>query len=370
MSGHHQRDCIEILIEKARRGQVDRRSFLSAMGVLAALPLALRNEVSWAQGRGLIVVNWGGDALAAFLRAFATSFTKATGIAVRIDGSGPTTGAVRAQAASGRPSWDVVDVEPYTSELLGREGVLAPIDYSVVDRAHVGPGLAQKYGVAGYQFSHVMAWDTEQVGAAGPRSWADFFDVKRFPGKRTLYKWMNGVLEAALLADGVAPESLYPLDVPRALAKLDAFRPHVLAYWGSGAESQQLMIEGEASVGLIWSTRAILLEEDTEGRVKWRYDNGFLQHSNWSVLAKAPAGQAAAMRFIQHATGEREQVELLKLLGNGTTNPKAQAMLTPALRQRDAGSPENLTKQMRLDIEWYVDHYAGTLEKFLGRIGR
>src|SRR5690606_20022650 len=108
----------------------------------------------------------------------------------------------------------------------------------------------------------------------------------------------------------------------------------------------------------------------TEGRVKWTYDNAFLQHSCWSVLAKAPAGQRPAMQFIQHALAEGPQVELLKLLGNGTTNPKAQQMLTPALRQRDAGSTENLAKQMRLDIEWYVDHYADTLEKFLGRIGR
>ena len=368
MSQHHQQDCIEVLIEKAKRGQVSRRSFLSAMGVLAAMPLAMRSNISWAADKPLVLVNWGGDAINAFADAFTKSFTKATGIQVKIDGSGPTDGAVRTQAASGRPTWDIVDTDYYTSISLGREGLLAPIDYNIVDKTKVLPNLAGSHGVGGYQFSYVLAWDSERYGDNGPKNWVDFFDTQRFPGKRTMYKWMNGVLEAALLADGVPADQLYPLDVARALNKLDELRPHIVSFWGSGAESQQLMLEGEASMGHIWSTRAMLIEQDTEGRVKWDYENAFVNASSWAVLANNPGGSHNAMSFIDSALDPQKQIMLLDSLGNGTTNPQAQALMTPAQRAMDAGSPENLAKQIALNVEWYVDNYGPTLDKFLSKI--
>ncbi len=366
---HHQQDCIEILVEKARRGQVSRRSFIKAMGILSAMPLAMRNGISWAADKPLVVVNWGGDAIKSFNEAFSKSFTAETGIPVKIDGSGPTEGAIRTQVKSGRPSWDCVDAEPFSAEALGREGVLQPIDYSIVDKSKVFDGLANEYGIAGYMYSYVLAWDTEVFGANGPKDWKDFWDVKKFPGKRTMYKWMNGVLEMALLADGVAPADLYPLDVARAFAKLEELKPHMLAYWGSGAESQQLLLNGEVAMGAIWNTRATLLEKDSEGRIAWSFDNAIVQPSAWGVLAGNPAGKDAAMQYINHALNPAGQVELLKLMGNGTTNPAAQPLLTAELKRYDAGAPENVAVQHKLNIEWYVDNYGPTLDKFLGLIG-
>lgn len=49
------------------------------------------------------------------------TFTKNTGIQVRIDGAGPTEGRIRSQLAGGQPSWDVVDVESYSAIVLGKE---------------------------------------------------------------------------------------------------------------------------------------------------------------------------------------------------------------------------------------------------------
>ena len=85
---------------------------------------------------------------------------------------------------------------------------------------------------------------------------ADFFDVEKFPGKRSLYKWGAGMWEAALLADGVAPDKLYPLDLERAHDKIAAFKDNIVSYWGGGAESQSVLMNGEASMAMIWSTRA------------------------------------------------------------------------------------------------------------------
>lgn len=364
----HQQDCIELLVEKARRGQIDRRSFLKAAGMLAALPLAMRSGIGWAQDRPVIIVNWGGDAIDAYRQAWTDSFTRETGIPVRIDGSGPTEGAIRAQLASGRPSWDVVDAEPFTSLTLGREGLMRPLDFNTIERSKVNEEFATEFGVAGYLYSYVIAWDKERFDSA-PQTWADFWNVERFPGKRTMYKWMNGVLEAALLADGIAVEDLYPLDVARALDKLDELRPHILAYWGSGAESQQLFLDREVSIGQIWNTRAIVLDRDTEGRVGWHYDNACVTPSSWAVLGDNPAGAEPAMRFINHALEPEGQVELLKLLGNGPSNPAAEALIPEELIELNCGSVDNLARQFKLDIEWYADHYGSVLDQFLSRTG-
>ncbi|WP_350404041.1 ABC transporter substrate-binding protein [Pseudomonas sp. W17] len=370
MSQHHQRDCIEILIEKARGGQVSRRTFLQAIGLLAAVPLALRSGISWAADKPLVVVNWGGDALNAFRSAWTDSFTKSTGIPVRIDGAGPTEGAIRSQLASGRPSWDVVDVDSYSAMTLGRDKVLQPLDYSVVQRDLVAPSLSHEHGIAGYLFSYVIAWDSQKFGDNGPKDWADFWNVEKFPGKRTLYKWMNGMLEAALLADGVAAEQLYPLDVPRALRKIDELKPHVLSFWGSGAESQQLMIEGEASMGAIWHTRATLLHEDSGGRIKWGFDHAFLNASSWGVLKDNPAGTAPAMQFIQHALQPAGQLKLFEALGNGPSNAATQQLMSAEQREINCASEANMKKQIFLDTQWYADHYSSTLEQYLTHLSK
>ncbi|KJK02627.1 polyamine ABC transporter substrate-binding protein [Pseudomonas sp. 21] len=367
----HQQDCIEVLIEKTRRGQIDRRTFLKGMGLMAALPLALRNGVSFAAGdKPLVVVNWGGDAIKAFGKAWTEGFSKATGIPVKIDGSGPTEGAIRTQLSSGRVSWDVVDAESSILQNLGKEGLVQPIDYNVVSRDKVLPGFAYEYGIADYMLSYVIAYDSERFGDKAPKTWADFWDVKTFPGKRTLYKWMNGMLEAALLADGVAPDKLYPLDVPRAMKKIEELKPHVLAFWGSGAETQQLLIEGEVSMGAIWNTRAQVITEDSEGRIKWTFDNALLGCSNWGVLKGNPAGTEAAMKFIAYAQDPQSQVELFKMFGNGPANPAAAALIPDDRKHLNCTDPSNLPKQVMLSHEWYTDHYAATLEQYLTHISK
>ncbi|MGC4010195.1 MAG: ABC transporter substrate-binding protein [Pseudomonas sp.] len=367
----HQQDCIEVLIEKTRRGQIDRRTFLKGMGLMAALPLALRNGVSFAAGdKPLVVVNWGGDAIKAFGKAWTEGFSKATGIPTKIDGSGPTEGAIRTQLSSGRVSWDVVDAESSILQNLGKEGLVQPIDYNVVSKDKVLPGFAYEYGIADYMLSYVIAYDSERFGDKAPKTWADFWDVKTFPGKRTLYKWMNGMLEAALLADGVTPDKLYPLDVPRAMKKIEELKPHVLAFWGSGAETQQLLIEGEVSMGAIWNTRAQVITEDSEDRIKWTFDNALLGCSNWGVLKGNPAGTEAAMKFIAYAQDPQSQVELFKMFGNGPANPAAAALIPDDRKHLNCTDPANLPKQVMLSHEWYTDHYAATLEQYLTHISK
>ncbi len=130
---------------------------------------------------------------------------------------------------------------------MAKKGFLGPIDYSVVDKNKIVGGTYFEYAVAALFNTMVPCYDSGKYGNNPPKSWKDLFDVESFPGQRSIPKYMNGILEGALLADGMPADQLYPIDLERALNKIAGLLPHVSSIWGSGAESQ----DGAASMGLI-----------------------------------------------------------------------------------------------------------------------
>lgn len=360
-----QKDCLEILAERVKRGQITRRRFaqLAAM-LVAGAPLALRARDASAAAKQLVFVNWGGDAGTAYDKAYGQPFEKETGIPVKQDGSGPTEGAITAQFKSGAPSWDIVDADPFSAITLGKQGMIEKIDYKVVDKNKMRKGFGWDYAASSYFYSYVIAYDSEKYGDKAPRNMADFFDVKTFPGKRALYKWGSAMWEAALLADGVAPEKLYPLDLKRAHAKIAAFKDNVVAYWGGGSESQSLLLDGEASMAIVWSTRASLIEEDSGGRIKFIWDEGLLSPGSMAVIKNNPAGSDTAMKFIASAQDPQKQIVMFDMLGQGPANPAADALIPADKKRLNPVDPANMSKQIPLNMEWYSEHYAGALDEY------
>lgn len=361
-------DMIRDLVAATAAGRIDRRRFVAALGTLVAVPAVLRPHLAVAQTGDLVLVNWGGDAVDVYAQAWSEAFAAATGLTLRVDGSGPSEGAIRAQAESGSISWDVVDADIFSAVTLGREGLLLPVDPALVDSAKGGPGSVAEFGVTPYLFTHVIAYDKAVYGDNAPTSWADFFDTEKFPGKRTMYKWMVGCLEAALMADGVAIGDVYPVDVDRALARIEAFKPHVGAYWGSAGESQQLFLDGEVSMGLIWNTRASQLYRDTDGRIDFTFNEAILQPGNFSAMKGGPAGPEAAFALMDKSLEPEGQLAIFEAMGFAPANPAASAQIAPEMQRFNCGSPEALAVQLRMDVNWYADNYGAALDKYLGVI--
>ena len=116
-------------------------------------------------------------------------------------------------------------------------------------------------------FSTVLAWNTKTYGDKGPQSWADFWDVKKFPGKRSYRKGVAGALEPALMADGVPPDKVYevlsaPGGIERAIKKIKELKPHVAVWWSSGAQHAQLMKDGEVDMITGWNGRFDVVAKD------------------------------------------------------------------------------------------------------------
>ena len=361
-----EQDCLELLREQTEGRTVNRRGFLSALAILGIAPELFRLTPAYAQAKEIVVVNFGGDAVPAMTKAWAEPFNRTSSVKAVIDGSGPTSAKMKAMVESGKVTWDVVDRNLIAGLELGRQGLLEKIDYSIVDKSKLRPAHAGEWAVGAYIYANVLAYQTEAFGGRVPKTWKDFYNLKDFPGKRTMRKHIDGQLETALLADGVAPDKLYPLDVKRALDKIKSIKKDVF-FWSTGAESQQLFRDKEVTMGSVWNTRAMVAKRESNGKVDFTFNEGSAWVGAWLVPKGNPAGKDA-FRFIVSTQDPVGQVELFKALGNGPVNPAAAAMVPANMKALDPGSPENYAVQTPADSEWYAASSATVLNQYLEAI--
>lgn len=348
------RDCVEIAAARLEKGEIDRRTFLQALAVLGAGTSVLTFGGGSAKAAGeIVVVNWGGPAVEAYQKAFGEPFEKATGTKVVIDGTGPLGSKIKAMVDAGAVTWDVCDTGTGTTLVLEKQGVLEPIDYSVVDKSKMQDIFAYEYGCANYMFSFILAYNKKSVSAA-PTGWKDFWDLEKFPGNRTLRKQPNGMLEACMMAAGRSPDEVYPIDIDLAVSKLKEIKDSVIA-WGSGSQSQELFRTGEVVMGNIWHTRANLLNQETNGDVTWTWQDGIVTAGMWNVPKGNPAGLETAMKFIASAQDPDQQLVLFNAMGNGPANPAAAAKVPEDKKYIDPGQPENLAVQVLQNGPWYQE---------------
>ena len=314
-------------------------------GLLAGLLAATA-----AKADEMAFTSWGGTTQEAQTKSWAAPFEASSGIKVLQDG--PTDyGKLKAMVDAGNVTWDVVDVEMDFAIKAAKDGLLEPIDYAVVPKADLDPRFSNEHAVGSFYYSFVLAWNKGAVPGE-PAGWADMFDTKKFPGKRTFYKWSApGVIEIALLADGVPADKLYPLDLDRAFKKLDTIKSDIV-WWGGGAESQQLIASGEAAFGQLWNGRVFALQQDgTDVGVAW---NQNLTAADVLVVPKGAKNKASAMKFLAAATSPTGQAKFAEASGYAPINTKAKAeMPADAVKALPDAHVEG---QINLDMNYLAEH--------------
>jgi putative spermidine/putrescine transport system substrate-binding protein len=347
-------DCVELALRMFREGRVSRRTLLTGLAALGVAP-----RIAEAQGRQIVMVNWGGIANDAFGRFYGDPFSAANaGVRVVQDSTGPSAGRIRSMVESGRVTWDICDSSVTSSYLLGGLNLINRMDYTVINRNDViGPTFALEHGAAPYSFSNVLIYDSTKFPNGGPQSWADFWDLRRFPGTRLLRRDAAGALDAAQMALGKDPANLYPLDIRASLNKVREIRRNTV-FWTSGSESEQFIRTGEAVMGQIWHTRAKVLEQESNGRFKHLWNQGILQPGIFVSPRGNPAGELVQRLLASMLSNAEAQVGLLQFLGNGPTNPRAAAMVPAELRRFNPTDPDNARVQVAQDGRWWGANYA------------
>jgi putative spermidine/putrescine transport system substrate-binding protein len=202
-------------------------------------------------------------------------------------------------------------------------------------------------------FSNVLAYRTDKLGGRKPQGWADFFDLDKFPGKRGLRNFAAGaVLEIALIADGVAPEELYPLDFDRAFAKLDTIKDQTV-FWTSGAQSAQLISDGEVSMTQVWNGRVYPLQK-AGAPIAIQWNEHFIQAD--SMVVPRGANVEYAMQLAAYCLSAEHNAALSQYIPYGPTNREALKLVNPAMKEHLPTS--YLDIGINFDNEWLNAHRA------------
>jgi putative spermidine/putrescine transport system substrate-binding protein len=326
-----------------------RREFLAA----AAAAGALTGVGGWRRARAerpFTFVSWGGALSDTEKAAFIDPFAAMKGIEA-VSTSPTETAKIKAMVQANAVEWDLVDVGGRTVFQGGEEGFLEELDLSKIPNAKaLEPGWVSPYGVATSTGATIFAWSTNAFPEGGPQSWAEFWDVARFPGPRGLYKYFYYNYEAALLAAGVTRDEVFPLTEEKAemaLAKVAELKPHVTVWWGAGAQPPQLLSSGELALSSAWSGR--ILAASAEGApIGYTYNDG-IAWGNWWVIPKGSPYAELAHEAIDFALAPEQQKKLLSLKTYGPVLGSVTAEADPETRKVLVMSPENIEKMLILD---------------------
>src|SRR6185295_17811667 len=214
-----------------------KRNLCLKLNLFAAFAVALS---SVAAARDLTVVSWGGAYQDAQREVYFKPFM-ATGAKMVEESWDGGVGTLRTKVKGGNNNWDVVQVE--SDELLigCEEGLYEKLDWTKPGgRDKYLPDAVNDCGVGAIVYSFVLAYDGDKIKSDPPKNCADFFNLQKWPGKRSLRKGPKTTLEIALLADGVAPKDVYKTlateaGVERAFKKLDQIKGSMV-WWEKGSQ--------------------------------------------------------------------------------------------------------------------------------------
>lgn len=339
-----------------------RRSLIKAIGgglAVAAVPMP-----GFAQSKQIVVADPGGPYGPAYRTAFYDPFEKATGIrVVNVAREAQPTAQFSAMVKTRNYIWDVATLTlsadiPYLEE----NNMLEPIGLKHADFPGFMPEALRPDWMGIDVYATVMGYRQDKLGEKYPKSWAEFWDVERFPGRRSLRRNPIDTLEEALMADGVEPKDLYPLDLDRAFRSLDRIRKHVDVWWTGGAQSMQLIQSGEVDMLSLWNGRA-QAAIDGKAPVGISWNQGLYSIEGWGIPKGTPRSEEAK-EFVRFCGDAQRQALYTEGLAYGPTNLKAYDHI-PAERARLLPTaPDNLKGMIMPDSGWWKENRQAATERF------
>lgn len=319
-----------------------------------------------AQARDLTVVSWGGIFQDAQREVYFDPF-KASGQKLAEDSWDGGIGVLRTKVQSGEAnSWDVVEVESEEIAIGCEEGLFEPLDAAKVGGAErYIPGTVSECGVPANIFAIVVAYDSDKL-KEGPQTWADFWDVKKFPGKRALRSGPKMNLEFALLADGVPTDKVYETlkteaGIERAFAKLEELKPNIV-WWTSGNQPMQLLGSGEVAMTTSYNGRIAGANAENDRHFKTMWQGNMLNVDR--VILKGTPNLDQAYALLEFLGRPDNQVKWPTKLNYGVGSVEAQKMLPPDLAATLPTAPENMAVGLTLDANFWLANIDKLNERF------
>lgn len=265
---------------------------------------------------------------------------------------------IRTKVKANAVDIDVAELYGGLCDQAVAEDLIIPLDYSKIPNAAGIPENVRKSHWIGFTaYSTVLAYNTDVYGDNPPKNWADFFDVEKFPGSRSIggtYPSTN--MEIALLADGVPKDKIYPIDMERAVKKWSDFKDNLTVRWTTGAQATQLATAEEVDMLTIWAAR---IDAAIKEGAPYAYTlQDAVMDVECLVVPKNSPNPEGAMRLINHLLDPKYQANLPDYIPYGPMNQDAfkQGLISPEKAAKVVTSTENIKKQLITDMPWWAQN--------------
>jgi len=333
-----------------------RRSFLGAASAVAGSVLlpGLARAAS-----PLVVTCWGGAYEKGIKEVFADPFSKETGIPVTLVNNADLS-KMKVQVDNRNVQWDVFDSIGPQITAGAKQGLWEDVDRAIVDTSDlIAPGGKNYVGT--YLYGGGIAWDPKRVPEGKrPMTFKDFWDAQKFPGRRGLRTRIPEALEMALVADGVAPDKLYPLDVERGFKALDRIKPHVKKWIETTPETITLLTNNEIDFSFTYLSRVIPAQKAGSSVAMSKVQT--INSLEYLAVPKFTKNKEAAMRYVAFCLRPDRQAAFANALYFAPNSRKAQPSVQAEARQYmpDATNPNNVI----VNDAWWGDNYDALQKRF------
>lgn len=272
---------------------------------------------------------------------------------------------VAAMKRTGKIEFDIVNAS--AADLILHRNDLEPLDCAKLSNVQKAlPGACDPYAMSSHAGALLLIYNKDVFKAKAPKNWADFWNVKDFPGPRALPDsgdrawWLPA---AALLADGVKKEDLFPLDLDRAYRKLDEIRPHINVWWKTAAQMMQIVRDKEIVMTMGFSGRAYsAISDGAPFDISWE---GALHDQGYLAALKGGPNKAKAIEFLNFMIGQVDgQVDFMNKIHYSTFNQAALDKVPKGDLKFYATLPENAAHVARPDWEWIAKNQAMLNDRF------
>uniref|UniRef100_A0A9E7ZTK8 ABC transporter substrate-binding protein n=1 Tax=Bosea sp. NBC_00436 TaxID=2969620 RepID=A0A9E7ZTK8_9HYPH len=342
---------------------IGRRGLLKGLAAGGSLPLAAPFISRAHAAERLVVRDAGGVVNEAATKAFYKPFSQETGVeVVGVTSQLEPLSQIRTIVQSKSYLWDVAQLSLQAQDILGKAGLLEEVDNNAPGIVDILPDAKSKWGVSFHIYATIFAYSTKTYGDKGPQSWADVFDLKKFPGRRCLRKYPIDTLEAAVMADGVDLKNVYPLDLDRAFKKLDEVKPGVSIWWSNGAQSSQAAAAQEVDIVATYNGRVqAAIDDGAPFKIVW--NQGIWAPDGYSIPKGNPKAKLC-QDFLKFCARPDRQAEYVKSVPYSPPNPKAFEFIDKARLDLMPTAPGRVEKMVMENGAYWAENLEKVAARF------
>lgn len=346
--------------------EIGRRRILHLAG---GATVALTAPAYWrklsAQEKRIVIRDPGGPYAEGFTEAFHKPFKAATGIeSIGVAGQHEPTSLIKGMVDTKNYTWDMALLTSAAcDQLVAEGGYVEKLNVTSPNIESTPKDFKNEYFIGNNIFTTVFAYRKDAFKDKKPPSnWAEYYDTKNFPGRRALRKHPFDTIEQALLADGVAPDKLYPCDIDRAFKKLNTIKKDIKVWWEGGAQTSQMLKTGEVDLCPVWNGRAqTVIDEGAPVEIVWQ--NNLWSAEGWCIIKGTPKADMCR-EFIKFAADPARQAVWTKWISYGPAHPDAYKTIPEATAKKLPTYSANFKTAIKADAAYWSKNKDKVTEQF------